>query len=294
MMINKYAFALAVQGLIFAVGLSQDSEGFGSVDEVARWTEEALKKPWDDSCLPALVEANERLNLDPESSRRILQENVYLFHALGDPVYQCSDLRREDCERLVWTMAIEREKFRRATPEETTDKAEFSRVLNVEPYQALHLILKASKNDAISKNLISSLLILMVVLMACIQYFRMRKRREISNSQSPEFQRFIQSFLSDSDPEHAIMDLSLLSFQHGQHPLVLGLAENDAWHCLTDREKMIAALVYDDIPTQKIIEETRKNAGTIYNLRSTIRRKLGLADGADLRQGLKQLVKGIR
>lgn len=293
-MLSKYAFVLSVHGLIVSVGLSKDYEDFGSVDEVARWTEKALEKPWDDSYLPALVRANERLSLDPEAGRRVLKENAFLFHALGDPVYQCSDLRREDCERLVWTMAIEREKFSRATPEETTDKAEFSRVQNVEPYQAWHLILKASKNDVFSKNLIRSLLVLMVVLMACIQYFRMRKRREISNSQSPEFQRFIQSFLSDSDPEHAIMDLSLLSFQHGQHPLVLGLAENDAWHSLTDSEKLIAALVYDDIPTQKIIEETRKNAGTIYNLRSTIRRKLGLADGADLRQGLKQLVKGIR
>lgn len=293
-MLSKYALVLSVHGLIVSVGLSQDYEDFGSVDEVARWTEKALEKPWDDSCLPALVRANERLNLDPEAGRRVLKENAFLFHALADPVYQCSDLRREDCERLVWIMAIEREKFRRATPEETTDKAEFSRVQNVEPYRAWQLILKASKRDVFSKNLMLSLLVLMVVLVVCIQYLRLRERRKISIGHSLEFQRFVESFLNDSDPEHAVMELSLLSFQHGQHPLVLGLAENEAWQCLSDSEKLIAALVYDDIPTQQIIQETRKNAGTIYNLRSTIRSKLGLVDGGDLRQGLKQLVKGIR
>jgi hypothetical protein len=237
------------------------------------------------------VKANELLSLDPESARSVLGEDACLFHSLADPVYQNSGANKEDCERMVWVMAIEREKFRHATPEQTTDKADFSLVRNVEPYHAWQLLLEASKSDVFSKNLMISILGLMVLLMAFIQYFRMRERQQSSSGHSAEFQRFVESFLNDQDPESAVMEISLLSVHHGLHPLVLSLSGNDAWHSLTESEKLVAALVYDEIPTQQIIRETRKNAGTIYNLRSTIRRKLALAEAEDLRQGLKQLVK---
>jgi len=145
-----------------------------------------------------------------------------------------------------------------------------------------------------SKTLLTALVGMMVIFFGIWQWTMHRERRRFDAFNSPEIRSFIDSFFQHEVGVNALIEISLLSFHHGQHPLVLQLAKDPAWQSLTDGEKLVAALIYDDIPTSNIVAETRKNSGTIYNMRSTIRRKLSLPDGGDLRQGLRNLIASRR
>lgn len=273
-----------------SISWSQTAVDFQSIDDVVEWTEAALSAPWSDEHASALNQANELLRSNVRAAREALEGKTYLFRALKDPIYSRSYLTEEQCERMLWTMAIEEQRFLKATPKETFDKVQFSFDQSLDPEAVWLQAVEQSKAILFSKTLLIVLIGMMVVAAGIWQWTTRREQRRFNEFNTPELRTFIDSFLQQKDGVNAMIELSLLSFHHGQHPLVLQLTEHPAWQSLTDGEKLVAALIYDDIPTSNIIAETRKNSGTIYNLRSTIRRKLSLAEGSDLREGLRDLI----
>jgi len=279
---------------IATISWSQTAVDFQSIEDVVEWTEAALDASWSDEYAGALKLANEILRSDVEAARLALKGKTFLFHSLNDPVYSRSSLTSEQCERMLWVMAIEERRFIKATPQETSDKAQFSLNSSLEPEAVWHQAIEGSKAMLFSKTLLTVLVGMMVIFFGIWQWTMHRERRRFDAFNSPEIRSFIDSFFQREVGVNALIEISLLSFHHGQHPLVLQLAKDPAWQSLTDGEKLVAALIYDDIPTSNIVAETRKNSGTIYNMRSTIRRKLSLPDGGDLRQGLRNLIAARR
>ena len=269
---------------------SQTAFEFQCIQDVVDWTDVALDAPWSDEHASALKLANEMIQSDVETARAALAGKTFLFHSLNDPIYSRSALTPEQCERMLWTIAIEEQRFINATPQETPDKAQFSLNSSLEPEAVWHEVIEGSKAMLFSKTLLAALVGMMVMAAGIWQWMTRRERRRFEAINTPEIRSFIDSILQNKESVNAVIELSLLSFHHGEHPLVSQLAHHPAWQSLTDGEKLVAALIYDDIPTSNIIAETRKNPGTIYNLRSTIRRKLSLPEGGDMRQALRELI----
>ena len=83
--------------------------------------------------------------------------------------------------------------------------------------------------------------------------------------------------------------ITVLAWQTRQHPLQTSSGAAKQLEDLTDTEQMLAAYLHDGISMEQIAAALKKSSGTLYNLRSTIRKKLQIPDDVYLQKGLRQI-----
>jgi len=94
----------------------------------------------------------------------------------------------------------------------------------------------------------------------------------------------------DPKNESLIAQISLLNLHNKQHPLTSAFRHPNLWRELNASEQSLAAMLHDGISTEVIIQERQKSQGTIYNLRSSLRKKLVISDKEDLQIALQGMV----
>ena len=76
-------------------------------------------------------------------------------------------------------------------------------------------------------------------------------------------------------PAACRIDLLSLAFDHGRHPVQLAAADDQNFRVVSPAELMLAAYLHDGIEMEAIALAMEKSRGTLYNMRSQLRKKIG-------------------
>lgn len=122
-----------------------------------------------------------------------------------------------------------------------------------------------------------------------------RERRKKSAPEptrlSPDLQKVFERMRVHPTPKACRIDLINLAFEQGRHPVQLAMSKGNRLRDLSPSEIILSAFLHDNIEMDAIELAMQKSRGTLYNMRSQIRKKLAIAESADLTSALRLLCK---
>ncbi len=119
----------------------------------------------------------------------------------------------------------------------------------------------------------------------------MRERRKnatfVEDGLAEDFQQLFDQIASHTSPSEYRIDLIQLAFEHERHPVQLARKRDAGLNQLTSLELMLSALLHDDISMEEVELVLAKSRGTLYNMRSQLRKKLNISEQANLTAALQ-------
>jgi len=264
--------ALLVLFIITSIPRLYSAEENADLDSVRRWTAYRLQH-FDPLAFPSESQwANSLILQDLENASVHLQGYSELF----------PDLRKEPLpqgisEALYWTVFAASQKF---TVSPSPDAV-----------VALPLPENFEKTERLwfLRRMGMAIILLLLANLGLVIFRRKRESKSSDNPTAPAgLAAVIKKLKGEPDNVNNIIHLSLFAIHQGVHPLQVSTKmQNTHWEELNRSEKMIAAFVHDGISVDVIAQELGKDTGTIYNVRSSLRKKLQLEEKEDL-QGYLQ------
>ena len=118
-----------------------------------------------------------------------------------------------------------------------------------------------------------------------------RKRRNVvalhPADLSGDLQEVFDQIANHPTPSLCRLDLINLAFEHGRHPVQIAKEHDVAFEQLTSTELMLAAYLHDGNSMENIESAMEKSRGTLYNMRSQVRKKLSISEQEDLTAALR-------
>ena len=140
-----------------------------------------------------------------------------------------------------------------------------------------------------------SISMVLLVLLAVLWMLKRKSAAVIEDSKFPiqeECASLVDALSAEPSNEFLIAQVSLFNLHHNQHPLFTGSDDSfSGGEALSKSERALAALLYDGVPGEVIIEALEKSPGTFYNLRSSLRKKLGVSEKENLESAIRAFVK---
>jgi len=254
----------------------------GAIDSVLQWTRLELQNGISENWEAEFELAQKRINGDREIAKQTLKDFTHLFPSLRGIELTSADGSQTVSERLIWEVAV----FEHQMMEQADQRA-----VGIEtPKSEFLKSHKKSRQLIWAQGMAGGLLIILFTLWL-LYTRRVTQNRKEDAPNSEETNWIINELESDPTKEETLAQLTVLNFHHAQHPIALDFKHPNMWKTLSDSEQLLAALLFDGIPTEVIIKELKKNPGTVYNLRSSLRKKLNIPDHADLQLSLRQMTQ---
>lgn len=254
------------------------------MDSLLTWTKTTLEQGIDDDWEREFAWANEQLKNNPLEAAQELERFAHLFPALRADSIKIPSGTFLAMDRLIWEMEAYNQRMMRVSK-----PANFQM-----PAPDFQASLQANGFSRTSKLLmLVSLTFLFVTLLVVVLMKKRRESSELPHSEEfppAEFDWLIEALSMDPKNESLIAQISLLNLHNKQHPLTSAFRHPNLWRELNASEQSLAAMLHDGISTEVIIQEMQKSQGTIYNLRSSLRKKLGISDKEDLQIALQGMV----
>jgi hypothetical protein len=128
--------------------------------------------------------------------------------------------------------------------------------------------------------------------MAILSIAARRKRKDAPTIElSADLEQCWHQVAEHANPATCRLQLIQLAFEQGRHPVQLAAhPKNPLWD-LSASELMLAALLHDQIGMNDIETALEKSRGTLYNMRSQLRKKMDVREEEDLTTALRKLCK---
>jgi DNA-binding CsgD family transcriptional regulator len=252
------------------------------VDSVLSWVETTLEEGIGEDWENEFAKMNEHVMLFSADSTEKLAAVKHLFPKLRSVATPVPPNTFLNLDRLVWEMEVYHRQLQR--------KNESPDVIIDLPSPEFHELVSETRVRFFGISISLVLLVVLVVLWGL-------KRKsapvvEMSKAQfQEEYEWLLNALSEDPSNESLIAQVSLFNVRHDQHPLFAGSPNSiPGAEALNKSERALAALLYDGVPREVIIEQLQKSPGTFYNLRSTLRKKLGISEKEELQAAIRAFV----
>ncbi len=247
-----------------------------SVRDALNWAHSVLLESDTSRFEERLFWADSILAREPVEAALRLEGHLYLFPSFHQA--EGGDAPNLNALRLMWFAAAFEVQNRQRTSNSPLQKLPFAPPLD--PNSAERFIPRNPWLVGVASVL---------VLAAAIAWGRERSKRPRKGGEelSEDLLEVLHLIGSHLTPAACRIDLISLAFDHGRHPVQLAAADHQNFRELSPSELMLAAYLHDGIEMEAIALAMEKSRGTLYNMRSQLRKKLAISENADLTTELR-------
>lgn len=267
-------FFVTYTGTAFPAEQTETMEA--SISAVVDWTRETLATGDLTEFEQRIAWSNEAIKNHQEAFKPYLDSCKHLFRSLRSVPIQIEGLTPMEVDRLVWSIEIFRTRHNRSS-------------INEEPWDL------PISPSSLTDNENSTVWWGMVLALSCLCCWAWIKQRPtgdgftMSNATQKKATALVRTIQPAKNNIELRAQISLMLLEKNQHPMCFHHPKKAEWKSLNPLEKKLVVLIRDGIPQEHHERLINRNRGTVYNMRSSIRKKLNIPEEANLTLELRML-----